>query len=313
MGSVILATLPAGSSVHCGALDIKLTVRAAGVFFTTYESAKTLYAGSLPSGVPQPAIHAAASGTAELASCLVLTPAEVIKQNAQMLRSRGGGGSGSSSSRSTSLQAWRMLQHSEGGAARRLWSGYTALAARNLPHTAIQFPVFEFARRKIWDWRDRRRPRTAPGSSQLVGRDGRGRHEKGGGAEAKSGASGAVLRETGLVNGLSAGLSGAIAAVLTTPTDVVKTRMMLMGVSNNSGTVGGGYGEGKQPSAPTERRPGGWEVGKQVFRERGVKGLFRGGALRAVWTALASGLYLGTYEVSKVWLRGGEGERDDGL
>jgi solute carrier family 25 (mitochondrial S-adenosylmethionine transporter), member 26 len=38
------------------------------------------------------------------------------------------------------------------------------------------------------------------------------------------------------------------------------------------------------------------------MNESGVKGLFRGGTLRAAWTALSSGLYLGVYESGRVWL-----------
>lgn len=250
-----------------------------------------MYAKILPSKIPQPAVHAAASGTAELASCLVLTPAEVIKQNAQMLRAASGGGSesGTTSSRSTSIQAWQMLKNSPEGPARRLWRGYTALAARNLPHTAIQFPVFEFVRKKMWHRRGHRWPRPP------------------------SAGGGAGLMDTWVVNGSSAAVSGALAAVLTTPTDVVKTRMMLMGENNNLGTGVANQGASGNASQLTEKRTGGWAVAKQVFQERGVRGLFRGGALRAVWTAVASGLYLGTYEVSKVWLRGGHGEREAGL
>ncbi|KAB5532533.1 mitochondrial carrier domain-containing protein [Coniochaeta sp. 2T2.1] len=271
VGSVIIATLPAS-----------------GVFFTTYEATKQIYTNILPSGLPQPFVHSLASGTAELASCLILTPAEVIKSNAQMLRH-----SGKQHSGSTSLAAWRMLKQSEGGALRRLWSGYTALAARNLPFTAMQFPMFEFFRGKLWAWRAEKA--VVNGRS----RDGEDMQEKvqaqARNAQARSTSS--ILLETGAVNGLSAGASGAIAAVITTPSDVVKTRMMVMQKE----------GEGR-------RRAGGLEVAKQVLRERGVKGLFRGGALRAVWTFVGSGLYLGTYEVCKVWLRGDKKvDEDDGI
>lgn len=41
---------------------------------------------------------------------------------------------------------------------------------------------------------------------------------------------------------------------------------------------------------------GGYAVGKEVFRTEGLKGLFRGGLLRSVWTAAGSGFYLDTYE-----------------
>ena len=39
-----------------------------------------------------------------------------------------------------------------------------------------------------------------------------------------------------------------------------------------------------------------------MYREQGVPGLFRGAVLRGGWTAMGSGLYLGMYEVARVWL-----------
>ena len=84
-----------------------------------------------------------------------------------------------------------------------------------------------------------------------------------------------------------------MAAVVTTPVDVVKTRVML-----RAGEEG--------------RRGSGWAVEREVWAKEGVRGLWRGGALRGVWTAVGSGLYLGVYEVGRVWLgeRREKGEGD---
>ena len=116
-----------------------------------YEASKSFlgrHSSSL--GLPQPLVHSSASAIAECASCLVLTPAEVIKQNAQMLQRRASSdGSKSRFRNSTSLQALRQLGGADAG--RRLLSGYAALVARNLPFTAIQFPIFESIR--TWMWR----------------------------------------------------------------------------------------------------------------------------------------------------------------
>lgn len=75
VGSVIIAALPSS-----------------GAFFTTYKRTKSLLThinpatSSSPNGlIPLSILHAAASSTAELVSCAILTPAEVIKQNAQMV------------------------------------------------------------------------------------------------------------------------------------------------------------------------------------------------------------------------------------
>ncbi|KAK1574522.1 mitochondrial carrier domain-containing protein [Colletotrichum navitas] len=260
IGSVILATLPA-----------------AGIFFATYESMKKTI--SKTGSVPQPLGHSLASAIAEMGSCLVLAPAEVIKQNAQMLRRKESGSSGSSGRRSTSLEALRQVTSS--GAQRRLFSGYTALVARNLPFTAIQFPIFEYLQKTAWDSRTRRR---GPGE------------ERG-------------LIETAVVTGTSAGAAGALAAFITTPSDVVKTRMMLSAGEASGGNDRGGAPSREAGDAPKPKKGRGTlEVTRDVYRQNGVRGLFRGGGLRSVWTAVGSGLYLGTYEMSKVWLTRGKDE-----
>ncbi|KIL95345.1 hypothetical protein FAVG1_00081 [Fusarium avenaceum] len=256
IGSVVLATLPA-----------------AGLFFSTYESAKRVIGNSTP--LPQPLVHSAASGVAEMASCLVLAPAEVIKQNAQMLQSdsRGAARPGSS----TSLQAFRQLAGD--GVSRRLFTGYTALVARNLPFTALQFPIFEHIRSTYWNSQ-------GPGDS-------------------KPG-----LIETGLVTGLSAGSAGSVAAFITTPSDVVKTRMMLS-ASNQSDSSAQGQREVAAKMEGKHPKKGAWTVSKEVYQERGVRGFFRGAALRSGWTMIGSGLYLGSYEMAKVWLRRGKPDAED--
>jgi len=243
---------------------------AAATFFASYESAKTLLAHALPAAAPGPAIHAIASAGAEMASCFVLTPAEVIKQNAQVLQGS------STSGRSSSLQALHILRQKEGSVSRTLWRGYTALVVRNLPFTAMQFPMFEYLRGQIWRWRQQQDSRiaayAAPGSTMSDG-EAAGMHDS----------LRPLLLETGLVTGSAASVSGSLAATITTPADIVKTRVMLGGVDlrNNSGL----------------------DVARAIVREKGIRGLFRGGMLRATWAALGSGLYLGSYEVTKVWLK----------
>ncbi|KAI2626262.1 mitochondrial carrier domain-containing protein [Xylaria nigripes] len=281
IGIVVVATLPA-----------------AGTFFTVYEASKSLLGrqASVFSKLPQPIVHSGASAIAECASCLVLTPAEVIKQNAQVLHqhSSNEGGHGHPYRRSTSLQSLRQLGGADAG--RRLLSGYTALVARNLPFTAIQFPIFEFARTQLWLWRRRRRrPGTADDRS---------------GFGAKGGQD---LFETGVVTGTSAGLAGSFAALITTPMDVVKTRIMLLAGGNEHGEKQDDHkrkgNTGQERYA--YRKQGGLAIAREVVSKSGVSGLFRGAVLRSVWTAMGSGLYLGMYEVAKTWLGRARGNNED--
>ncbi|KAL6903099.1 mitochondrial carrier [Trichoderma evansii] len=247
IGSVILATLPAS-----------------GVFFATYESAKDIFGRHL--SAPEPMVHSCASAVAEMASCLVLTPGEVIKQNAQMIRTES---MGSSLQKSTSLAAFRRIVGA-GNTTRSLFSGYTALVARNLPFTALQFPMFEYARGRLWDKRLR------PRKDQTKG-----------------------VMETGIVAGSSAAIAGSLAAFVTTPSDVIKTRMMVK------------TDTGDERSKAQRHRRGAITVMEDIWRERGVKGFFRGGAFRCAWTAVGSGLYLGMYDAAKLWLGGEEGVQAD--
>ncbi|KAK0741952.1 putative mitochondrial carrier protein [Apiosordaria backusii] len=266
IGSVIFATLPA-----------------AAIFFMSYESAKSTLKSSLPNAVPQPVIHALASAGAELASCTVLTPAEVIKQNAQVLQR-----SGPSKNRSSSLEALQMVWRSEGGAARRLWTGYTALVARNLPFTALQFPMFEVFRGYLWDWR---RAHTEPPQSWPNHGDSDNAQNRIQSKETQQNGLRSALVETGVVTGASAAVSGGLAALMTTPLDVIKTRIMLAAGSSST-------------------REGAKEIASRIFREEGVRGVFRGAVLRGTWTALGSGLYLGSYEMAKMWLKGASAENN---
>ncbi|EGR46219.1 uncharacterized protein TRIREDRAFT_110133 [Trichoderma reesei QM6a] len=246
IGSVILATLPA-----------------AGVFFSTYETTKSLYTKHLPVSLPTPVIHSLASATAEMASCLVLTPGEVIKQNAQMIQQQQQQQQKASASntipkRSTSLLAFKRVL-----ASGRLFTGYSALVARNLPFTAMQFPLFEHIRARLWEHRARSKgTQDIDGGTRGVG-------------------------ESGLIAGSSAAIAGSIAAFVTTPSDVIKTRMMVS-IDNDASTSRKGLASIK--------------VVQDVWRERGLKGFFRGAAFRSAWTAVGSGLYLGMYDAAKLWV-----------
>ena len=69
------------------AQETDLSNNAAAPLFATDESIKTSLKRSFPSLITNSVtIHAIASASAELASCVVLAPAEVAKQNANVLR-----------------------------------------------------------------------------------------------------------------------------------------------------------------------------------------------------------------------------------
>jgi len=283
VGSVIVATLPSS-----------------GAFFTTYEGMKWVFDRQIPTSngkqlIPTPILHAVASGMAELVSCAILTPAEVIKQNAQMVDNSNANRPRTNATIET-IKCFRSNPLA-------LWRGYTALAGRNLPFTALQFPIFERIRQRITQYRDER------------------------------GLSTNTIAESGLITATSAGIGGSIAAIVTTPVDVVKTRIMLAAADNSAedqkrvrGKIETAKGAlvdakdkrrqsikkqlkdtGKHVMKPPSGRSS-IQIARKIIREQGLKGLFRGGALRGVWTLLGSGLYLGVYESGRIYLARRRGE-----
>lgn len=170
----------------------------------------------------------------------------------------------------------------------------------------MQFPMFERIREGIKTYRDERGIRTNS------------------------------LFESGLITAFSAGAGGSVAAVITTPIDVVKTRIMLSAAesSNNETKTHAGEGAkatnksivdatGKTVAAAKEsvvetvkniaspKQQTSMQIAREIIQEHGVKGLFRGGALRGIWTMVGSGLYLGVYESGRIYLAQRRGNEID--
>ncbi|KAJ5880777.1 uncharacterized protein N7473_011830 [Penicillium subrubescens] len=210
----------------------------------------------------------------------MLTPAEVLKQNAQMV-------STSQSDSNAKTQGTSVFARFKGHPW-RLWNGYFALLGRNLPFTGIQFPMFEYIRSHVIErYRRRKAVKAGAGASASASASGAG------GNKDASGQRDQLIERAGLT-GLSASVSGSIASVITTPIDVIKTRVMLS-ASDNTGAE-------SVRRAVKDSRKGTWAVGKQIVRDEGVRGLFRGGMIRGVWTAVSLSLYLGLYEGGRFYL-----------
>lgn len=144
------------------------------------------------------------------------------------------------------------------------------------------------------------------------------------------------LFENGLITAFSAGTGGSIAAVLTTPVDVVKTRIMLSAADGTSRdksiTTTEGVKDAKNSlvdatgkkvaaakdtliesvkSVASPKQQSSIQIAREIIQEQGVKGLFRGGALRGIWTMVGSGLYLGVYESGRIYLAQRRGQDID--
>jgi solute carrier family 25 S-adenosylmethionine transporter 26 len=122
--------------------------------------------------------------------------------------------------------------------AKGLYNGWGALALRDLPFDIIQFPMYEYFKR---EWARRKGSALEPWEGSLCGY-----------------------------------VAGGISAGLTTPLDVVKTRLM---------TGAGGIGIG--------------ECLQRIVQDEGFSALYSGAVPRMTSIALGGAIFFGTYEFAK--------------
>lgn len=168
--------------------------------------------------------HMLAASVGEIAACAVRVPTEVIKQRAQAQVGRG---------------SWEVLQHilqrrgrlGVTGIWLQLYRGWSITVMRELPFTAIQFPIWEALK---------------------------GHHAE---------------TVTAIESALYGSLSGAIAAGVTTPLDVIKTRMML---------------------APEKESA--VQLTRRIWADSGPRAFLAGIGPRIMWISAGGAIFLGSYQ-----------------
>ena len=123
---------------------------------------------------------------------------------------------------------------------RGLYRGWGALAMRDLPFDIIEFPLYEWLKN---EWAKRKGDKLAPWQGSLCG-----------------------------------SVAGGIAAGLTTPLDVVKTRLMTQSPGQYSSI---------------------WSCLTAIVREEGTGALFAGAVPRMTSIAFGGAIFFGAYEIAK--------------
>ncbi|KOC65335.1 S-adenosylmethionine mitochondrial carrier protein, partial [Habropoda laboriosa] len=126
---------------------------------------------------------------------------------------------------------------------RMLYCGYWSTILRDMPFSLIQFPIWEHLK-KIW--------------SSNMNRD--------------------ILPVESAVCGA---IAGGISATITTPLDVIKTRIMLSNRNENASKLKILY------------------ILEDVYTEKGLHGLFAGVGPRVIWITIGGFIFFGTYEVAR--------------
>ncbi|CAH0050148.1 unnamed protein product [Clonostachys solani] len=215
----------------------------AAFFFCTYESAKSLLARRSPLDRDSPLVHMLAGSAGEVAACAVRVPTEVVKQRAQA------GLHGGSSRAALAAILGRYHSSGPGAVWREMYRGWGITVFREVPFTMIQFPLWEAM--KAWGRRRR----------------------QGGHPQAQQGGSVGLPDVPALESALYGSIAGGISAALTTPLDVLKTRVML-----------------------SEKRVSVSHVFSQIARNEGLRPFFAGVVPRVTWISIGGAIFLGSYQ-----------------
>jgi solute carrier family 25 protein 39/40 len=258
--------------------SILTIVPATGLYFGLYEQGTQLILRCSPadSRLADPLFVAPFTGAA--VRCLVATAVSPLELVRTSMQANGG-------------TIWETLRCTlrEGGGVRALWTGLAATLWRDAPFSAIYWGVYESL--KVARSRMMNEATTSP-------------------VDANSAAKRSILENWEqsaatrssyhFFSGVTAGM---VAAVVTNPADVVKTRNQSWpGVRISAKAL-----TGQTPShLDTREKPSlvmrFWPAIRQLLREEGVPGLFRGALPRVAKVIPASGIMMVTFEEMKRWL-----------
>jgi solute carrier family 25 S-adenosylmethionine transporter 26 len=201
----------------------------AALFFCTYETTKPIFERLLNNGAQAQMV---AASVAETMACLVRVPTEVVKQRMQTGMEK------------SALEAVPKIIKNEGIGG--IYAGFGVTVMREIPFSAIQFPIYE----RLKDmWSDAQGHRVAPWQSAACG-----------------------------------SFAGGVAAAVTTPLDVIKTRLMLG--ADSSGVA----------------YQGAFDVYSKVVKNEGFGTLFSGIQPRVMWISIGGFVFFGAYEGAKSML-----------
>lgn len=246
--------------------------------------------------LPDTYIPLAAGSTARVLAALAVSPIEMFRTRMQATR----GASGPAGHFRETLDGMRRMIATEGAAS--LWRGLSLTLWRDVPFSAIYWWGYETGRNALTDARGRRAERDDAGPPTAPLREsGRERYRRRSRSRSRQGNTGT------LVDSFVAGAaSGAVAALVTTPFDVGKTRQQVVRYGGDGAAAAAAAAASASghagPLRPEERSMPRFLA--HIFREQGVQGLFRGWAARCLKVAPACAIMISCYEVGKKMARG---------
>ena len=248
-------------------------------------------------------IHMISAGIGECAACFVRVPTEVIKQNMQVMQKKIGG---TQSQYHQTIETIRFIFRTEGIGG--FYTGFFSTIIREIPFSFIQFPLYEYFKVQVSLYNKSINYITKSSEAKQLQisdsghisneRSSKDTVEKKAGSTSES----FLYQATPFQAALCGSVSGGIAAAITTPLDVVKTRLMIKGNAELSQVTGANEKEGLKPEATRgllkKRRNGVVSTFLRILREEGANKLFSGIGPRTMWISIGGCIFFGAYEQS---------------
>lgn len=255
-----------------------MTVPANVIYFAGYDWLRTAGASPLRQNIPDPYIPLVAGATARVLAAIAVSPIEMFRTRMQAANHPA---SAAGHFRET-LDGLRNMVADQG--ALSLWRGLTLTLWRDVPFSAIYWWGYEATRNVLTDRRGRREAR----DEGFEFRMGRGEERVRRRSRSRSQEN---HRDTLLDSFVAGATSGAVAAFVTTPFDVGKTRQQVVRHMGDAAR-----------DAATSTRPEDQTIPRflmHIYREQGMPGLFKGWAARCLKIAPACAIMISCYEFSK--------------
>ncbi|KAF1938957.1 mitochondrial carrier [Clathrospora elynae] len=255
-----------------------MAVPANVIYFAGYDWLRTAHASPLRQNISGAYIPLAAGATARVFAAIAVSPIEMFRTRMQAANHTA---TAAGHFRET-MDGLRDMVANQGVFS--LWRGLTLTFWRDVPFSAIYWWGYEATRDVLTDQRGRREAR----NDGIEFRMGRGKER----VQRRSRSKSQENHRDTLVDSFIAGAaSGAVAAFVTTPFDVGKTRQQVV---RHVGETAKEISSSTRPEDQAMPR-----FLMHIYREQGMSGLFKGWAARCLKIAPACAIMISCYEFSK--------------
>ncbi|KIX05935.1 uncharacterized protein Z518_03909 [Rhinocladiella mackenziei CBS 650.93] len=268
---------------------LMMAIPANVIYFTGYDWLRYNHASPIKKASNDTYAPLAAGSIARIAAAIAVSPIEMFRTRMQATH-----GSTTGVFKDTLLGLHRMTQ-TQGYSS--LWRGLTLTMWRDVPFSGIYWWGYEAIRNQLTDVRELARGKELDANRSITSSRNAQSHEN---------------HATTFIDSFLAGAgSGVVAALVTTPFDVGKTRQQ---VYRHAGDDARSVAAAREAARTGKHIPEELSMPRflfHIFKEEGMNGLFKGWVARCLKVAPACAIMISSYEMGKKWAKKMNEKKDD--